>query len=200
MFQIGEWRAAGEKRLFLEEGFEGGARIVRARRAGPRSIGRRLALKRDARREKVAFIARVLFGNSRRNRLVALKTRRGVKVSALLATVQFKTAVGAAAAKVRVGRKNLAAARAARDLVRVGKFGGFRAEGFRLRRRAFFSASTRRVFVTTLTVFSFHKGQSEGHSGEVQRLSSENWTNPLTRLAPLVTLSHWERDEGLRLV
>ena len=159
--QFYNWKSGGgmppRKALFLEKGFEGGARIVSALRAG-----RGLAFQRYARFEEIALVPGVLFGDTRGDGLITLKTRGRVEMNALLATVQLKSAMRAPASEIHIGGQYLAAASATRDLVRRRKSGCFGSKYIRLRGRSLLRARARRILIAALPVFSFHRGRSEG--------------------------------------
>ena len=118
--------------LLLEQAIESGAGIARVARRGRvlhhsnRVAGRDgVARDSDHRREIFACIGLVLYRNPQRHGLVALKTRRGIKMHALFTAMQRRSAFRAVSSKVCVGCQRHRAAKAARSddiLHEPGKF------------------------------------------------------------------------------
>src|SRR5487761_1215867 len=84
--------------LFPKESLKGFSRVV-----GRGSSGRGLALKRHTRREVVALVGAIFFGDAGRNGLGTFEAGRGIKVGALFATVQLKAALRAFSLGIETG-------------------------------------------------------------------------------------------------
>lgn len=97
--------------LLLEEIIERGARVVggagrRYGDGGRMIVGRRgIARYGNARLEEFALVGLILHGDSRRNRLKALKARGRLEMCALLAAMEGSSAFRAVSLPVDIGRK-----------------------------------------------------------------------------------------------
>src|SRR5438552_1305284 len=164
-------------RLFLEEVFEGLARIGVARRSGGRRRARsvRLSIRRwrsiffngHAEFVKGTGVLCVLRRDAFRDRLGAFKLRAGIEKAALFAAVQFELALGTRALGVESRSENGAAIgtsrardgahharRAGAELVGAARTAGGRLAVVRF----VFFIGFFRVAVTAVTVLSIHKG------------------------------------------
>src|SRR2546430_12187782 len=87
------------RRLFLEEVVEAATDV-----AGPRRVGRGVALDRHTERERAAIVSRVLVGDPLGDRLGALEATARLEVGALAAGVERRPAGGALLERCGGGR------------------------------------------------------------------------------------------------
>src|SRR3989441_11897037 len=98
------------RRLFLEEVVEAATDV-----AGPRRVGRGVALDRHTERERAAIVSRVLVGDPLGDRLGALEATARLEVGALAAGVERRPAVGTLLERRGGDRQDRAARPAPRD-------------------------------------------------------------------------------------
>ena len=142
----------GDLYSILEQVVEGLAHVV----GGGDAPGRGLLLDSYANRIELAFVARVLFGNTFGDVLSTFEPLRGIEVGALLAGVKFEPTLCALAQRFSDHRQDRATLGATRDGVCSGHLDGTRPEGVLARsglvvRRALLIAAA--VLISLLAVF-----------------------------------------------